>query len=149
MDPGERLNEITDQVIGAAIEVHAALGPGLLESAYEACLELELIRLGLQVERQMSLPIVYRNVELDCGYRLDLLVERQVIIEVKAVSQLAPIHEAQLISYLKLAGCRVGLLLNFNVLRLKNGIRRLVNDFPDPQRISALSAVVKSGKEEQ
>jgi GxxExxY protein len=124
----ERFNRITEQIIGAAIEVHRALGPGLLESAYEACLAFELVERGLQVERQKPLPLVYKQVELDCGYRLDLFVEDSVIVEIKAVDQLAPIHQAQLLSYLKLADCKVGLLINFNVKLLKNGIRRVVNN---------------------
>jgi GxxExxY protein len=127
----DRLNQITEAIIGAAIKVHRALGPGLLESAYEACLLFELTQQGLKVERQKELPVVYREVVLDCGYRLDLLVEDCVIVEVKAVDALAPIHKAQLLSYLKLSGCKVGLLINFNVTVLKNGIRRVVNDFPE------------------
>jgi len=106
--------------------VHRELGPGLLESAYEACLAYELAELGLTVERQKALPVEYRGVKVDCGYRIDLLVERKVIIELKAVERLEPIHRAQLLSYLKLSGCKVGLLINFNVKVLKNGIRRLV-----------------------
>lgn len=133
MIQGKTLNEITDQIIGAAIEVHRALGPGLLESAYEACLAFELTRRGFVVEQQQPLPVVYREVKLDCGYRLDLLVEGKVIVEVKAVKHLAPIHQAQLLSYLKLSGCRVGLLINFNVEVLKDGIRRVVNGFPEPR----------------
>jgi len=124
----ERFNQITEQIIGAAIEVHRALGPGLLESAYEACLAFELVQRGLKVERQKPLPLVYKQVELDCGYRLDLFVEESVIVEVKAVDQSAPIHQAQLLSYLKLSDCKVGLLINFNVKLLKNGIRRVVNN---------------------
>jgi len=127
----ERLNGITESIIGAAIEVHRALGPGLLESAYEACLTFELVHRGLKVEPQKPLPVVYQEVKLDCGYRLDLLVEEAVIVEVKAVDRLAPIHQAQLLSYLRLSGCKVGLLINFNVKVLKDGIRRVVNDFPD------------------
>ena len=130
MSESERLNHITDQVIGAAIEVHRALGPGLLESAYEACLAFELAQRGLKVELQKPLPVVYKEVHLDCGYRLDLLVENAVIVEIKAVESLAPIHQAQLLSYLRLSGCKVGLLINFNVRILKDGLRRLVNDFP-------------------
>ena len=130
----ENLNRITESIIGAAIEVHRALGPGLLESAYEACLTFELAQRGLKVEQQKPLPVVYREVKLDCGYRLDLLVEEVVIVEVKAVDRLMPIHQAQLLSYLKLSGCKVGLLINFNVKVLKDGIRRLVNDFPDSLR---------------
>ena len=123
----KRLNEITEDIIGAAIEVHRALGPGLLESAYEACLAFELAEQGLRVERQKPLPVVYKKVKLDCGYRLDLLVEESVIVEIKAVAALTPLHKAQLLSYLRLSGCRVGLLINFNVEVLRNGIKRLVN----------------------
>lgn len=126
----ERLNQITEGIIGAAIEVHRDLGPGLLESAYETCLAFELVERGLKVEQQKPLPVVYREVKLDCGYRLDLLVEEAVIVEVKAVDRLAPIHKAQLLSYLRLSGCKVGLLINFNVKVLKDGIRRVVNGFP-------------------
>jgi GxxExxY protein len=129
-----QLNQITESIIGAAIDVHRALGPGLLESAYEACLVFELVQHGLKVEQQKPLPIVYREVKLDCGYRLDLLVEEEVIVEVKAVDSLLPIHQAQLLSYLKLSGCNVGLLINFNVQVLKNGVRRVVNNFPDSLR---------------
>ena len=124
----ERLNEITERVIAAAIAVHRALGPGLLESAYEACLAYELAEGGLAVERQKALPVTYRSVKVDCGYRIDLLVEGLVIVELKAVQRLDPIHEAQLLSYLKLSGCKVGLLINFNVKMLKDGLRRMVND---------------------
>lgn len=106
MTEKERLNRITESIIGAAIEVHRALGPGLLESAYETCLAFELVERGLKVEQQKPLPVVYREVKLDCGYRLDLLVEEAVIVEVKAVDRLAPIHQAQLLSYLKLSGCK-------------------------------------------
>jgi GxxExxY protein len=148
MDLGERLNQITDQIIGAVVRVYAALGPGLLESAYETCPEYELVQAGLRVDRQLPLPIVYREVRLDCGYRLDLLVEDQVVVEAKSVSEIAPIHEAPVISHLRLTGCKVGLLLNFDVRRLREGIRRFVNDFPDPLRLSALSAVVCPHKEE-
>ena len=130
----ESLNEITESIIGAGIEVHRALGPGLLESAYEACLAFELRDRGLRVEIQKPLPVVYRDVKLECGYRLDLLVEESVIVEIKVVDRLMPIHQAQLLSYLKLSGCKVGLLMNFNVRVLKNGIRRMVNNFPDSQR---------------
>jgi len=125
------LNEITEAIIGAAIAVHRELGPGLLESAYEACLAYELAERDLKVERQKGLPVTYRGVQLDCGYRIDLLVEEQVVVELKAVERLEPIHEAQLLSYLKLSGCKVGLLINFNVKLLKNGIRRLVYEFQE------------------
>ncbi len=124
----ERLDGITEQIIGGAIAVHKALGPGLLESAYEACLVYELRQRGLKVEQQKELPIIYGEVKLDCGYRLDLFVEGLVIVELKAVERLAPIHEAQLLSYLKLADCRLGLLINFNVILLKRGIRHLANN---------------------
>jgi len=126
------LNQITERIIGAAIDVHRALGPGLLESAYEACLAFELAQRGLHLEQQKPLPVVYRNVHLDCGYRLDLVVEDQVIVEIKAVDRLAPIHEAQLLSYLRLSGCKVGLLINFNVTILKHGLRRLVHNLDEP-----------------
>jgi len=127
----DRLDQITDTIIGAAIEVHRTLGPGLLESAYEACLAFELAEHGLKIEQQKPLPVVYQKVKLDCGYRLDLLVERLVIVEIKVVDRLAPIHKAQLLSYLKLSGCKVGLLINFNVKVLKDGIVRVVNNYPD------------------
>jgi GxxExxY protein len=126
---GLKLNDITKTILGAAITVHKELGPGLLESAYEACLAYELIEAGLKIERQKSLPLKYRGILLDCGYRIDLLVESQVVVEVKAVEKLQLIHEAQLLSYLKLSGYSVGLLINFNVGSLRNGIRRLVNHF--------------------
>jgi GxxExxY protein len=122
-------NNITQTIIGAAIAVHRELGPGLLESAYETCLAYELAQRGMQAERQKALPVIYRGVQLDCGYRIDMLLEDQVVVELKAVERLEPIHEAQLLSYLKLSGCKVGLLINFNVKVLKNGIRRLVYGF--------------------
>jgi GxxExxY protein len=121
------LNEISGQVVDAAMKVHTALGPGLLENAYEACLEHELGKRGLRVQRQVALPIVYDGVQIDLGYRLDLLVEGAVIVELKAADRIAPIHEAQLLSYLKLSGKKLGLSINFNVLHLKDGIRRMVN----------------------
>jgi len=123
----ERLGRITERIIAAAIKVHRALGPGLLESAYESCLAYELAKGGLRVEQQKPLPLVYEEVRLDCGYRLDLLVEDAVVVELKAVDELIPIHKAQLLSYLKLSGCKVGLLINFNVAMLKDGIRRVVH----------------------
>jgi GxxExxY protein len=125
------MNRITDIVISAAIAVHRELGPGLLESAYEACLVYELIQHGLSVERQKSVPVTYRGVKIDCGYRIDLLVEDKVVVELKAVERLEPIHEAQLLSYLKLSGYQIGLLINFNVRMLKQGIKRLVNNFKE------------------
>jgi GxxExxY protein len=131
MEENKRLNELAEAIIGAAIAVHRALGPGLLESAYEACLAFELIQRGLKIEQQKPLPVIYKDVKLDCGYRMDLLVETSVIVEIKAIENIALIHEAQLLSYLKLSGCKVGLLINFNVKLLKQGIRRVVNSFPD------------------
>ncbi|MGB9594030.1 MAG: GxxExxY protein [Anaerolineae bacterium] len=125
------VDDITEAIIGAAIQVHRSLGPGLLESAYEACLEYELIQKGLRVERQKPLPVVYRDVRLDCGYRIDLLVEDAVVVEIKAVDHLLPIHEAQLLSYLKLSGYQIGLLINFNTRMLKQGIRRFANNLPE------------------
>ena len=119
-------NKITETIIGGAIAVHRVIGPGLLESAYEACLAYELVDRGLSVERQKALPVKYRGVNLDCGYRIDLLVERIIIIELKAVEKIDPIHKAQLLSYLKLSGCKLGLLINFNVRMLKSGIHRIV-----------------------
>ena len=123
----ERLNRLTEQVIGAAIQVHKALGPGLLEFAYEACLAYELREMGLRVESQKALPISYRGVQLDCGYRLDLLVEEILIVELKVVEKLLQIHTAQLLSYLKLSSNKLGLLINFNVNLLKNGVVRIAN----------------------
>jgi GxxExxY protein len=121
------LNRTTETIIGGAIAVHRALGPGLLESTYETCLAYELVQRGLKVERQKFLPVKYRDVHLDCGYRIDLLVDGLVIVELKVVEKLEAIHEAQLLSYLKLSGAPLGLLLNFNVSELRRGIRRLVN----------------------
>ena len=122
------LNQVTGQVIGSAIDVHRALGPGLLESAYETCLAYELTQRGLNVERQKSLPIVYKEVALETGYRLDLLVEGVVVVELKAVDSLTPLHKAQLLSYLKLSGLKIGLLINFNVKMLRSGIQRVILD---------------------
>lgn len=121
----EGIDSLTSIIIGAAIEVHRALGPGLLESAYEACLIHELCLKQMKVERQKPLPIFYKGVMLDCGYRLDLVVENKVIVEVKSVSCIAPIHEAQLLSYLRMSDYHVGLLINFNVRMLKEGLRRM------------------------
>lgn len=120
----EETSALTGTIIGAAIEVHRALGPGLLESAYEACLIYELRLRRLKVESQKPLPIFYKDVMLDCGYRLDLVVDDQVIVEIKSVNGIAAIHEAQLLSYLRLSECKIGLLINFNMKILKDGIRR-------------------------
>lgn len=117
---------LTEQIIGAAIQVHRELGPGLLESAYEACLCYELSLKGLKIERQKTFPLFYKGIKLDAGYRLDIVVDDQVIVEIKTVSELLPVHEAQLLSYLKQIGGGRGLLINFNVKLLKNGIRRLI-----------------------
>ncbi len=117
---------LTQKIIGAALEVHRTLGPGLLESTYEACLIFELNQMGLKVERQKPLPIIYKGIKLHCGYRLDLLIENTVIVEIKSVDDLAPIHSSQLLSYLNLSQFQVGLLINFNVKILKHGIRRFI-----------------------
>ncbi len=120
----DQINRITEKIIGAAIEVHRALGPGLLESAYQACLRRELTLQGLVCEAEKILPVEYKGTILDCGYRIDLLVENSVIVELKAVEEIAPIHQAELLSYMKLSGCPVGLLINFNVPVLTQGIKR-------------------------
>lgn len=127
----ERVDGLTDKIIGASISIHRALGPGLLESAYEECLCRELDRAGLAFERQKALPVHYKGVNLDCGYRLDLVVEESIIVELKAVEQILPVHEAQLLTYLKLAAIQVGLLINFNVAVLKHGLKRIVNHFQE------------------
>jgi GxxExxY protein len=121
-----RVNEVSGAVVDAAMRVHSVLGPGLLESAYEKCLAYELRKRGLKVETQVKLPVVYEEVQIDAGYRIDLLVEGLLIVELKAVDAVLPIHEAQLISYLKLSGKHVGLLINFHVVHLKDGITRRV-----------------------
>jgi len=121
------VDRLTERIIGAAIAVHRELGPGLLESAYEACLAYELERAGLKVERQKPLPVTYRDVTLDCGYRADLLVDESVIVEIKAVEHVEPVHRAQALSYLRMSGCKVGLVINFNVKMLKDGVHRVVN----------------------
>jgi len=122
------LNDVSGIVVDAAITVHRELGPGLLESAYQACLAFELRDRGLRVETEVPLPVVYREVQLDVGYRIDLLVENQVVVEIKSVESLMPIHQAQILSYLKMNDKRLGLLINFNVTLLKDGIKRLVNN---------------------
>ncbi len=131
MTEGEHLDRITEQIIAAAILVHSRLVPGLLESAYEACLAHVISKRGFYVERQKQLPVIFDELRLDCGYRIDLLVERKVIVEIKAVESICPVHKAQLLSYLRLSGCRVGLLINFNVNMLRQGINRVVNNFPE------------------
>jgi GxxExxY protein len=122
----KNLNELTDAIIGAAMEVHRALGPGLLESSYEMCLCHELSIRGIAFERQVPIPVEYKGVKLDCGYRADIVVDGNILVEIKAIDSLLPIHDAQLLSYLKLGGWKVGLLINFNVELLKHGLRRRV-----------------------
>ena len=122
------INELSRKIIGAAIEVHKALGPGLLESAYEECLCHEFGLKGLSNERQKPLPVIYKGRELDCGYRLDVVVENAIILELKACERIEPIHQAQLLTYLKLSGLKLGLLLNFNIAVMKDGIVRVVNN---------------------
>ncbi len=117
----------TFDIVGAAIEVHRQLGPGLLESTYETCLTRELSLRGIPLQRQVPLPVEYRGVQLDCGYRLDIVVNQSIIVEVKALSQVLPIHRAQVLTYLRLTGYRVGLLINFNVEVLRNGLHRIIN----------------------
>ena len=133
------MRELTERIIGAAIEVHMALGPGLLESTYEECVAREMQLSELTFERQVPLPVAYKGVKLDCGYRLDFLVEGAVVLELKSADTLRPIHEAQLLTYLRLGGWTVGLLINFNVPVLKNGIRRIVLNYD----ISASSAPLR------
>ena len=123
------INQISGSVVDAEMKVHSAFGPGLLEKTYEVCLMHELRKRGLNVASQVGLPVVYDNLKMDVGYRVDLLVEDAVIVEIKAVEAIAPIHQAQLLAYLKLSGKRLGLLINFNVLHLKDGIKRMINGF--------------------
>ena len=123
--------QLTHEIIGAAIDVHRTLGPGLLESAYEECLARELTLRRIPFERQKALPLVYKDVRLDCGYRIDLLVGSRVIVELKAVEALAPVHDAVVLTYLRLSDCRIGLLINFHTAVLKDGIRRLANNYQE------------------
>ncbi|MDY0282469.1 MAG: GxxExxY protein [Salinivirgaceae bacterium] len=118
------LNQITEAIIGCAIEVHRNLGPGLLESAYEECLSYELENHGFKVDRQVPVPVIYKDIKLECGYRIDILVENTVVVELKSIDALAPIHEAQILTSMKFANKPLGLLMNFNVTLLKNGIKR-------------------------
>jgi GxxExxY protein len=124
--PDKPINEITQQVIGCAIEVHRQLGPGLLESVYEKCLAYEMKQAGLAFETQIELPVKYKAVQIDCGFRVDLFVEKALIVEIKAVEVLIPIHEAQILTYMRMMGVKTGLLINFNERLLKDGIRRFV-----------------------
>jgi len=120
-------NEISGTIIEKAIEVHKELGPGMLEGAYEACLKFELIRAGFKVQTQLKLPINYQGIEIEAGYRIDMLVDDSVIVELKAIERIAPVHEAQLLSYLRMSKLKLGLLINFNQRLLRDGIRRVVN----------------------
>jgi GxxExxY protein len=125
----ERENKLATEVIGAAIKVHKELGPGLLESAYKECLYFELFKSGFLIEKEKAIPLIYDEVKLDCGYRLDIILENKLIIEVKSVEALNEIHLAQTLTYLKLSKCKLGLLINFNVLLLKDGIKRVINGY--------------------
>jgi GxxExxY protein len=122
-------NHLTSLIIQNAIKVHKSLGPGLLESAYKECLCYELINSGMEVYKEKPIPLIYEDVKLECGYRIDLLVENQIVVEIKSVDALADIHTAQVLTYLKLSNCKFGLLINFNVTLLKSGIKRLVNKY--------------------
>lgn len=122
-------NEISSKIIGAAIEVHKQLGPGLLESAYETCLCYELKQSGLDVKQQIALPVIYKDVKLDAGYRIDLLVENKVIVEIKSIETLADIHTAQILTYLKLKDLKLGLLINFNTVKVVDGLNRVLNGY--------------------
>ena len=143
-------NVLTDQIIGCAIEVHRHLGPGLLESVYEECLCYELSQIGLRFERQVHMPLTYKGIKLDCGHKLDLVVEDSVVVELKSIDDLAPIHHAQLLTYLKTSNKKVGLLINFNVQLLKNGLKRVVNRYegsaltPNTSAHSAVESVFSS-----
>ena len=143
-----RLNLLTEQIIGAAIEVHRHTGPGLLESAYEECLCFELSELGLNFKRQVPLPVSYKGIKLDCGYKMDLVVEDSVVLELKTVDRLLPVHAAQLLTYLKLSGKPVGLLINFNEPVLKKGLKRLVNRFREAgdTHVPSASSARESGE---
>lgn len=125
------MNNLTEQIIGAAIEVHKELGPGLLESTYERCLVHELLLRDIKAERQKKQPINYKGLEIDEGYRIDILIENKVILELKVVDHLNNVHTAQLLTYLKLSGCKLGYLINFNTELLRDGIKRIVNNYPD------------------
>ncbi|MBA4121418.1 MAG: GxxExxY protein [Acidobacteria bacterium] len=124
----QKINQITEKIIGCAISVHRGLGPGLLESAYEECLCFELTQNKFEFDSQVPLPVIYKGVKLDCGYRIDVVVENLVIVELKAVERILPVHEAQLLSYLKLYDKKIGLLINFHVPILKSGLKRIVNN---------------------
>ncbi|HXB74832.1 MAG TPA: GxxExxY protein [Candidatus Acidoferrales bacterium] len=133
-------NALTQEIIGAAIEVHRHLGPGLLETAYEECLCYELSRRAVQFQRQVALPVYYKGLKLDCGYKLDLVVEDSVVVELKAIEELLPVHSAQLLTYLKSSGKRVGILINFNVPVLTKGLKRMVNHYIESPMADSVSA---------
>jgi GxxExxY protein len=135
------INDLTYELNGAAIDVHRELGAGLLESAYEAAYCHELVTRKIPFVRQVAMPVIYKGSPIDCGYRIDILADERVVVELKSVEKLLPIHEAQVLTYLKLSKLQLGLLINFNVLVLKDGIRRLANQLPDFSASSALSAV--------
>ena len=122
-------NELSSKIIGASIEVHKQLGPGLLESTYEVCLGHELRLMGLEIKQQISLPVVYKNIKLNAGYRIDMIVENKLVVEIKSVDVLAPIHTAQLLTYLKLKDLKLGLLINFNEVKVVDGIKRVINGY--------------------
>ena len=122
----KELNEISYKIIGCAYKVHSELGPGLLESTYETCLQYEMTQSGIFVERQKELPVIYQNIRLDAGYRIDLLVDMEIIVEIKSVDSIAPIHKAQILTYMKLSDSKLGLLINFNSVHLKEGIQRFI-----------------------
>ena len=122
----ESINELTGRIIGASFKVHSALGPGLLESSYKECLFYELSKEGLFVEKEKALPLIYEEIKLDIGYRLDIFVENKVVVEIKSIEAITDVHTAQVLTYLKLTRCKVGLLINFNVADLKKGIKRLI-----------------------
>lgn len=128
----QSVNQITEHIIGAAIKVHKELGPGLLESAYHSCLFYELGKSDYQIKNQVALPLVYEEVKLECGYRADIMVANKVIVEIKAVESLSDIHLAQVLTYLKLSNCPIGLLINFNVLQLTKGVKRVINKYYQP-----------------
>lgn len=136
----KHVNSITEAIIGDAIAVHREMGPGLLESTYEACLDSLLSARGLKTERQVAMPVVFRGHCLDCAYRIDILVEGLVVVELKTVAKLEPVHLAQMMTYLKLSGCEVGLLINFNVPRLVDGVRRVVRGYGDGASLSSDSS---------
>lgn len=126
IDNNYRYSELTSRIIGCAIEVHKLLGPGLLESAYEECLSYELEKAGLKVEKQKALPVLYKEIKLDCGYRMDIVVDNTIVLEIKSVDVLNPVHEAQILTYLKFSEKKIGLLINFNVTLLKNGLKKYI-----------------------